>query len=143
MKNKEKYSLDKLKISVSYAIVGIGDIKIYHGIKRVYYKSYDVEEFALRWITDFIKWLEKDDGKECKPTILTDEEKAYLSAIIKPFREKVESIKKFENYYSAQEYIHIAMKKGTDYCSLPWFRKGTMYKGMEAYKLYTLEELGL
>jgi hypothetical protein len=64
MKNKEKYSLDKLIVSVTYEIVGIASIKIYHGIKRVYYKSYDVEEFALRWINDFIKWLEKDDEEE-------------------------------------------------------------------------------
>ena len=88
MKNKEKYSLDKLIVSVTYEIVGIASIKIYHGIKRVYYKSYDVEEFALRWINDFIKWLEKDDGEEYKPQILTDKEKAYLSAIIKPFGNK-------------------------------------------------------
>ena len=76
MKNKEKYSLDKLIVTVTYEIVGIASIKICHGIKRVYYKSYDVEEFALRWVTDFIKWLEKDDGEEYKPQILTDKEKA-------------------------------------------------------------------
>ena len=139
MKNKEKYSLDKLKISVSYAIVGIGDIKIYHGIKRVYYKSYDVEEFALRWITDFIKWLEEDDGKECKPTILTDEEKAYLSAVIKPFRGKVRSIGKVS--FGGEEFLKIYLEDET--IPFPFFTKGTMYKGMEANKAYTLEELGL
>lgn len=139
MKNKEKYSLDKLKISVSYAIVGIGDIKIYHGIKRVYYKSYDVEEFALRWITDFIKWLEEDDGKECKPTILTDEEKAYLSAVIKPFRKRVECVRKM--VLKKEEFLKIYLEDET--ILFPFFAKGTMYKGMEAYKLYTLEELGL
>lgn len=35
MKNKEKYSLDKLIVSVTYEIVGIASIKISHGIKRV------------------------------------------------------------------------------------------------------------
>lgn len=139
MKNKEKYSLDKLKISVSYAIVGIGDIKIYHGIKRVYYKSYDVEEFALRWITDFIKWLEKDDGEEYKPQILTDKEKAYLSAVIKPFRGKVRSIGKVS--FGGEEFLKIYLEDET--ISFPFFTKGTMYKGMEVNKRYTLEELGL
>ena len=139
MKNKEKYSLDKLKISVSYAIVGIGDIKIYHGIKRVYYKSYDVEEFALRWITDFIKWLEEDDGKECKPTILTDEEKAYLSAVIKPFRGKVRSIGKVS--FGGEEFLKIYLEDET--FSFPFFTKGAMYRGMEEGREYTLEELGL
>lgn len=44
---------------------------------------------------------------------------------------------------SQEAYELYAKKKGTDYCSLPWFRKGTMYKGMETDKEYTLEELGL
>lgn len=143
MKNKEKYSLDKLRVSVTYEIVGIAYIKIYHGINRVYYKGYDVEEFALRWITDFIKWLEKDDGEEYKPQILTDKEKAYLSAVIKPFRKNVECIEKIKTYSVGKEYISITMKKYYDSCELPVFKKGTMYKGMEANKRYTLEELEL
>ena len=143
MKNKDKYNLSHLHIvdrpgknRLDYCFKYV---EIEYGGRIIKeYRCLDVEVSKK-----FFEWLEEDDGKECKPTILTEKEKAYLSSVIKPFREKVESIKKFENYYSAQEYIHIAMKKGTDYCSLPWFRKGTMYKGMEAYKLYTLEELGL
>lgn len=141
MKNKDKYSLNKLKISTTHTITGISDIKIYHGIKCVYYKSYDVEEFALRWITDFIKWLEKDDGEEYKPQILTDKEKAYLSAVINPFREKVEYIQKCFDLGS-KAYIYIYVKKCGSMI-FPTFRKGTMYKGMEVNKKYTLEELGL
>lgn len=139
MKNKEKYSLDKLRISVTHTVTGISDIEIFHGIKRVYYKSYSVEEFTLRWITDFMKWLEE----ECVSKILTDKEKAYLSAVIKPFRKDVECIEKVESYYGENEFIHITMKKDDDYCELPDFENGTMYKGMEANKTYTLEELGL
>lgn len=142
MKNKDKYSLNKLKISTTHTITGISDIKIYHGIKCVYYRSYIVEEFALRWITDFMKWLEKDDEKECKPKILTDEEKAYLSAVIKPFRKDIKYIVKFKRYSDEKEYIYMTMKRD-DYCTLPIFKKGTMYKGMETNKRYTLEELGL
>lgn len=141
MKNKEKYSLDKLIVSVTYEIVGIASIKIYHGIKRVYYKSYDVEEFALRWITDFIKWLEKDDGKEYKPQILTDKEKAYLSAIIKPFGNKKIMIGKLRHLFGEEEYIWIDID-GYHF-TLPHFKKGEMYKGMELNKFYTSEELGL
>lgn len=141
MKNKEKYSLDKLIVSVTYEIVGIAYIKIYHGIKRVYYKSYNVEEFALRWTTDFIKWLEKDDGEEYKPQILDDVEKAYLSAVIKPFREKVEYVYKICLEIDKREYLEISLENGV--ISFPCFEKGTMYKGMELSKPYTLEELGL
>ena len=141
MKNKDKYDLNKLRISVTYTVVGIADIKIYCGIKCIYYKSYDVEDFASRWITDFIKWLE-EDGKECKPKILTDEEKAYLSAVIKPFRKDVKYIKKMDFVIKAKEYLLIKMHDLST-AALPLFEKGTMYKGMEANKTYTLEELGL
>lgn len=139
MKNKDKYSLNKLKISTTHTITGISDIKIYHGIKCVYYRSYIVEEFALRWITDFMKWLEKDDEKECKPKILTDEEKAYLSAVIKPFREEIETIEKTS--FSGYEQLQIS--DGYTIMAFPCFEKGTMYKGMEENRDYTLKELEL
>ena len=138
MKNKEKYDLNTLKIEWTPQTVErrFFTIKFKSDESTIFSKEMTPTETGT---SAYNAWLEE----EYKHPILDETEKAYLSAVIKPFREKVESIKKFENYYSAQEYIHIAMKKGTDYCSLPWFRKGTMYKGMEAYKLYTLEELGL
>lgn len=137
MKNKEKYSLDKLRISVTHTVTGISDIEIFHGIKRVYYKSYSVEEFTLRWITDFMKWLEE----ECVSKILTDKEKAYLSAVIKPFRKRIEYIEK-RCFVSGTEYILISLQNNKT-LSFPTFKTGTMYKGMKSRKEYTLEELGL
>lgn len=137
MKNKEKYSLDKLRISVTHTVTGISDIEIFHGIKRVYYKSYSVEEFTLRWITDFMKWLEE----ECVSKILTDKEKAYLSAVIKPFRDRIEYIEK-RCFVSGTEYILISLQNNKT-LSFPTFKTGTMYKGMKSRKEYTLEELGL
>ena len=35
------------------------------------------------------------------------------------------------------------MKRNDDYCALPVFERGTMYKGMTSNADYTLEELGL
>ena len=84
-------------------------------------------------------WLEE----EYKPNILDDVEKAYLSAVIKPFRKDVECIEKIKTHYGEKEYIFITMKKYYDRCELPVFEKGTMYKGMELDETYTLEELGL
>ena len=87
-------------------------------------------------------WLEE----EYKPNvldILDDVEKAYLSAVIEPFRKEVEFIEKIKRYSDEKEYIYMMMKKDNDYCELPVFEKGTMYKGMELGKAYTLEELGL
>ena len=135
MKNKEKYDLR----DISYVIKsnnGKYDFVVYYNSVEIHREIF--HGFVSTHDT-FTKWLEE----EYDPKILIDKEKAYLSAVIKPFRENIESVKKLENYYTAQEYIRIVMKKGTDYCSLPWFRKGTMYKGMHAYKEYTLEELGL
>ena len=78
-------------------------------------------------------------NSEYKEPILTDEEKTYLSSVIKPFRDKVKYICK---YYNANEWISIAIKKSVN-IEFPHFVKGTMYKGMKVGKKYTLEELGL
>lgn len=50
---------------------------------------------------------------------------------------------KFGRCSVEKEFIHISMKDNFDNCTLPDFEKGTMYKGMERSKRYTLEELGL
>lgn len=83
-------------------------------------------------------------------TILDDKEKAYLSNIIKPFKKYVYRIEKIEE--QKQERICISYAeylervKGQEvyrFIFLPTFKAGTMYKGMELNKEYTLEELGL
>lgn len=80
---------------------------------------------------------------EAKKEILDEEEKKYLSAVIKPFKNRVEYIiKKLSSCNSTAEYIMIEVIN--DGCiALPYFQKDTMYKGMEIDKEYTLEELGL
>ena len=76
------------------------------------------------------------------PDILDDVEKRYLSAVIRPFRKRVDSIIKISDPLgSAKEYIFIKLDE--DSFSLPYFKTGTMYQGMELEKVYTLEELGL
>ena len=86
---------------------------------------------------------------DVKISILTEKEKEYLSAVIKPFRDRKVVIKKYE--YPQNEHknecIQISVefydKTGGETVSLPIFKKGTMYKGLESNKCYTLEELGL
>lgn len=76
------------------------------------------------------------------PEILDDVEKRYLSAVIRPFRKRVDSIIKISDPLSYdKEYIFIKLDE--DSFSLPYFKTGTMYQGMELEKVYTLEELGL
>lgn len=72
--------------------------------------------------------------------ILDETEKKYLENVIRPFKEKVIYIEKFG--YSGKEFICIYIKNDSS-INLPVFSKDTMYNGMKANKIYTLEELGL
>lgn len=101
---------------------------------------YDITEQLLLGRNEIVKLS--------KP-ILTESEKEYLSAVIKPFRDRKVVINKYE--YPQNEHknecIQISVefydKTGGETVSLPIFKKGTMYKGLESNKCYTLEELGL
>ena len=84
---------------------------------------------------DNIRILEFKEKEE----ILDDIEKEYLSAVIKPFRNKVKYIKK--NHSNIGEYITISVF--SEFINFPYFKKNTMYKNMEIDKQYSLEELGL
>lgn len=81
---------------------------------------------------------------EIKKPILDEVEKEYLSAVIKPFRDRVISVRKY-HYDKYYEYITIIYYDVSKYLSIyfPPFKKGTMYKGMEANKQYSLEDLEL
>lgn len=84
------------------------------------------------------KWL----ISEYKEPILTEEEKEYLSSVIKPFRKKVEYIAIWGDWNGSKQFVHIELYDD-DYMNFPNFEKNTMYKGMEPRKHYSLEELGL
>lgn len=88
---------------------------------------------ALEWLTE-----------EYKEPVLDDVEKAYLRAVIKPFRKNVNYISKIDvNYPALNQFISIKVNH-TQCVNLPNFsKKSGMYKGMKVNKHYTLEELGL
>ena len=137
MKNKEKYNLNELEIKLIDTLSGY-KIKVFYKDKIIYERTY-LADNDNRKLTDFFNWLEQ----EYKPPILDDVEKAYLSAVIKPFRKRIEYIEKTDNYYvDGKQFLSIGLVTD-DHCYLPFFKKGTMYKGMEANECYTLEELGL
>ena len=80
--------------------------------------------------------------------IITDSEKRYLSSVIKPFKDRIRCIIKSRNFPDEYLRIHLERydyddKKNHDIIYLPCFEVGTMYKGMELGKGYTLKELGL
>lgn len=89
--------------------------------------------------------IEEPDYKPVYDTeteILDNTEKRYLKNIIRPFRDKVDYITKTINASGELEHINIIFKRDTGLI-FPNFEKGTMYKGMEIGKQYTLSELGI
>lgn len=92
-----------------------------------------------------IKWL----FQEYKEPILDDVEKAYLSAVVKPFRNRIKYIY-LDVYVTSYYRVNIVLEPVicnntgyTSFASLPPFPKGTMYKGMKIWEKYTLKDLGL
>ena len=86
--------------------------------------------------------------------ILDEKEKEYLSAVIKPFRDRVISITKYSFnkdlcYISIvtepkKEIKHMLLEGEMEEIFLPLFKKNSlMYQGMELEKKYTLEDLEL
>ena len=78
------------------------------------------------------------------PDILTKEEKEYLSAVIKPFRNRVTEIFKYNHPYLRKHNISIYYldEGGSNMVlRLPDFPYETMYKGMVAERPYKLEVL--
>ena len=87
-----------------------------------------------------IEWL----LEEYKEPVLDEVERKYLSDVIRPFRKKVSYISKLEKAYpETDQFIKITLING-EYICLPYFtRKSRMYIGMEKWRHYTLQELGL
>lgn len=138
MLNKEKYDLQQIDISTKTKDGKILFFELKIRGKTIYQQGYPYGVFAYKAMKSVIGWLEQ----EYKPPILDEKEKAYLSAIIKPFRERVKRIEKISNnFIGAKQFLCIELT--TDNCTLPVFEKETMYKGMEVNREYTLEELGL
>ena len=73
------------------------------------------------------------------PFALTKEEKDYLSEVIKPFRDKIEYIKRLT--FDSVDSIQVITEKGVT--AVLFFETDTRYKNMEPDREYTLEELGL
>lgn len=90
---------------------------------------------------DFTGTIEVNNGLIEEKEILNEKEKEYISAVIRPFRDKVEHIS-ISGTINNKLYMKIFVAN-YDSVTLPNFEKGTMYKGMEIGKKYTLEELGL
>ena len=133
MKNKEKYDLRDISYTLNAGNGGY-DFVIYCNLAEIYRENF----YGINSVGGaFTKWLEE----EYIPNILTEKEKAYLSAVIKPFGNKKIMIGKLRNLFGEEEYIWIDI--AGEHFALPLFKKGKMYKGMELNKFYKSGELGL
>lgn len=131
MKNIEKYKDEILKYAgYRHSLMCL----IYENIM----KKNDCTGCCSKCKRETIEWL----TSEYEEPILDDIEKEYLSAVIKPFRKRIKSIKKAYNSGNSA-YITIAMNN-REHIFLPYFNLNSgMYKRMEIDKEYTLKDLGL
>lgn len=145
--------------------IRVGDIIHFRdGVKKIIFNKTELQDL-LNHIDENLKHCYKQNDyrnerydivKITRPTaytkiydrkedILDAKEKEYLSNVIKPFRNRIEYIKKNALLGEKKETIIINY---IDICYpneiyFPSFEKGTMYKNMESNKEYTLTELGL
>ena len=89
-----------------------------------------------------IEWL----LSEYKEPVLNEVEREYLKAVIRPFRKIIVTVSK-HRLNNDLEYIAIRVKSlkedEEENMCFTAFKIGTVYKGMELDKEYSLEELGL
>nr|DAG68998.1 MAG TPA: hypothetical protein [Caudoviricetes sp.] len=127
MKNFEKY---RAYVYDAIAVCNAGVLLDKAGIKtEPFDKCGEIKADLLEWLLE-----------ECKEPILDNNERNYLSAVIRPFRKRIKFIRK--SLHGDMECITICYDNLYTFM-LPLFKKGTMYKGMELRKNYRLEELGL
>ena len=138
-KTRLMLNIEKYKDNIEKHINVCGLYREIYKIKNREY-AHDCCENCDECYDRCIRWL----AEEYKEPVLDDVEKEYLSAVIKPFRNKVKNIVKISGIgKSKEQYIRIVLGE-LDFMNFPNFNKNTgMYKGMEADRLYSLEELDL
>ena len=99
-------------------------------------KDFEGERYKVLKVERPIKYKTIYEYKE----ILDDVEREYLGNFIRPFRNKINYIIKYNSV--VDEWLTIVLKD-EEAIHLPYFKSNTMYKGMKVNKAYTLEELGL
>ena len=141
MLNKEKYAKEIVEIAVNNETIALKDNKPISCIKM---KCIDCEQ-NVPGCGCSMKKLTEWANSEYKEQILTEEEREYLSSVIKPFRKFVVYIEKIKYIYGWEKIIFYSTNLKSWECmtNLPPFKSGKRFKGMEFNKQYKLEELGL
>lgn len=150
------------RVHVAKSDLQNGDIVTYRdGRKKIVFedKFYGSNHFVLlKYYTEDLKDIDGEEENdiikverpvkyetvfERKEEILDETEKRYLASVIKPFKNKIETIEKTIKIGDSSLCYLIMLLKNNDMANLPNFKKNSMYKGMETNKKYTLKELGL
>ena len=122
---------------------GISWVDISNYTEELKFRYTDNENFDIIKVERPIEYktvFERVEDGETK--ILNETEKEYLKAVIKPFKKRVKFIKKTKsNMPFEKEFLRIQLND--DDLIVPYFEKGTMYKGMKTNVSYTLKELEL
>ena len=133
MKNFEKYKdylVKAIALCNSDELLKLAGIDLTEAYKANYYENKK----------SLVDWLLQD----YKEPILEEDEREYLAAVIRPFKENVCTVcKKYIQSCSGLSYEYIVVKLNAERWCFPKFVEGTMYKGMKVDKQYTLQELGL
>ena len=128
MKIEKEFLIKNVEGDFYYSTVQLqGEINLTDSEKRKYFELGGCKNIKAKLIIELPK------------PILDDVERKYLSGVIRPFRSEVYTILK----YRCKKTEWIILKTRTCNIPFPPFKKGTMYKGMELNKEYTLEDLNL
>lgn len=106
---------------------------------------YDDDTFNFRLepfehVFNKITW--KGGPVQFRKDVLDETERKYLKAVLRPFRNRDVRVAKIKLEVCSDCYLRAGLENG-DHLSFPDFPAGTMYNGMELYREYTLEELGI
>lgn len=147
MKNKDKYDLSELDFTILFINnTSIAGFKVKDDYGTVLYMKDYLSKNSLPKIIetsdilrDYTEWLNSETE------ILDKEEKEYLKAVLKPFKNKIHSIfkLKYDKDYECIGFCLLPDKNDEDATLFPAFKKGKMYQGMKLNKCYTIEELNL
>lgn len=136
MLNIEKYKDDILNVKFTDLTCSVHSLFMKPSLTSCDGDCKECKKHAMEWLLS-----------EYKETILNDAERKYSSAVIKPFKANVTGICKINicrGFYCIRIYAEsISSELRMEVIDLPLFETGTMYKGMETDKKYSLEELGL
>lgn len=136
LRNGAKYTKCGRSLQNEFSFIGFLGLNLFtENLKFSASKDREMDIIKVERISHYETVFERE------VEILDEAKKEYLRTVIKPFRNKVEHIVKETFPGHNEEFICIETKQ--DVCVLPNFKAGTMYRGMQVDKKYSLEELGL